>query len=83
MVGELKSSAKLHKHPLKSAGFRVLKAPDVPSVLIELGYMSNKDDLKLMTSEVWRGKATAAIALAVNKFFATRLAGSPPSRSGE
>ncbi len=83
VVGELKSSAKLHKHPLKSAGFKVLKAPDVPSVLIELGYMSNKDDLKLMTSEVWRGKATAAIALAVNKFFATRLAGSPPSRSGE
>jgi N-acetylmuramoyl-L-alanine amidase len=80
VVGELKSSAKLHKHPLKSAGFKVLKAPDVPSVLIELGYMSNKDDLKLMTSEVWRGKASAAIALAVNKFFATRLAGSPPGR---
>jgi N-acetylmuramoyl-L-alanine amidase len=83
VVGELKSSAKLHKHPLKSAGFRVLKAPDVPSVLIELGYMSNKDDLKLMTSEVWRGKATAAIAQAVNTFFATRLAGSAPSRRGE
>jgi N-acetylmuramoyl-L-alanine amidase len=83
VVGELKSSAKLHKHPLKSAGFKVLKAPDVPSVLIELGYMSNKDDLKLMTSEVWRGKATAAIAQAVNTFFATRLAGSAPSRRGE
>jgi N-acetylmuramoyl-L-alanine amidase len=55
----------------------------VPSVLIELGYMSNKDDLKLMTSEVWRGKATAAIAQAVNTFFATRLAGSAPSRRGE
>lgn len=83
VVGELKSSAKLHKHPLKSAGFKVLKAPDVPSVLIELGYMSNKDDLKLMTSEVWRGKATAAIAQAVNTFFATRLAGSSPGRGGE
>jgi N-acetylmuramoyl-L-alanine amidase len=80
VVGELKSSAKLHKHPLKSAGFKVLKAPDVPSVLIELGYMSNKDDLKLMTSETWRGKATGAITQAVNTFFATRLAGSPPSR---
>jgi N-acetylmuramoyl-L-alanine amidase len=80
VVGELKSSAKLHKHPLKSAGFKVLKAPDVPSVLIELGYMSNKDDLKLMTSETWRGKATGAITQAVNTFFATRLAGSSPSR---
>jgi N-acetylmuramoyl-L-alanine amidase len=82
VVGELKSTSKLHKHPLKSAGFKVLKAPDVPSVLIELGYMSNKDDLKLMTSEKWRGKASAAIAQAVNTFFATRLAGSPPSRGG-
>jgi N-acetylmuramoyl-L-alanine amidase len=83
VVGELKSSAKLHKHPLKSAGFKVLKAPDVPSVLIELGYMSNKDDLKLMTSEKWRGKASGAITQAVNTFFATRLAGSPPSRGGQ
>ena len=33
--------ARLHKHPLKSAGFQVLKAPDVPSVLVELGYVSN------------------------------------------
>jgi N-acetylmuramoyl-L-alanine amidase len=83
VVGELKSSAKLHKHPLKSAGFKVLKAPDVPSVLIELGYMSNKDDLKLMTSERWRGKTAAAITQAVNTFFATRIAGSSPSRAGQ
>ena len=44
----------------------VLKAPDVPSVLIELGYVSNKQDLKLMTSEAWRDAATSeAIAQAV------------------
>jgi hypothetical protein len=36
-----------------------------------------------MTSEVWRGKTATAIAQAVNTFFATRLAGSPPSRGGE
>ena len=58
VVGELKTAAKLHKHPLKSAGFKVLKAPDVPSVLIELGYVSNKQDLKLMTSEAWRARTT-------------------------
>ena len=50
VVGELKSAARLHKHPLKSAGFKVLLAPDVPSVLVELGYMSTKDDLKQLTS---------------------------------
>ena len=37
----MKRSARMHKNPMKSAGFKVLKAPDVPSVLIELGYMSN------------------------------------------
>ncbi len=76
VVGELKTAAKLHKHPLKSAGFKVLKAPDVPSVLIELGYVSNKQDLKLMTSDAWRARTTDAVSQAVNAFFSTRLAGS-------
>jgi N-acetylmuramoyl-L-alanine amidase len=77
-VSELKTAAKLHKHPLKSAGFKVLKAPDVPSVLVELGYVSNKQDLKLMVSEAWRAKASDALAQAVTTFFSTRLAGSGP-----
>jgi len=77
-VGELKRTATLHKHPLKSAGFKVLKAPDVPSVLIELGYVSNKQDLKLMTSDAWRARTSDALAQAVNTFFSTRLAGSGP-----
>jgi N-acetylmuramoyl-L-alanine amidase len=76
VVGELKRTALLHKHPLKSAGFKVLKAPDVPSVLIELGYVSNKQDLKLMTSDAWRARTSEAVAQAVNAFFSTRLAGS-------
>jgi N-acetylmuramoyl-L-alanine amidase len=80
VVGELKNAAKLHKHPLKSAGFKVLKAPDVPSVLIELGYVSNKQDLKLMTSDTWRARTSDALAQAVNTYFSTRLAGSSSAR---
>jgi N-acetylmuramoyl-L-alanine amidase len=75
LIGELKTSARLHKNPMKAAGFRVLKAPDVPSVLVELGYVTNRQDLKLLTSEAWRGRATDSIAQAVNTFFARRLAG--------
>ncbi|MFN3659373.1 MAG: N-acetylmuramoyl-L-alanine amidase [Pseudolabrys sp.] len=74
-VGELKTAARLHKHPMKSAGFVVLRAPDVPSVLIELGFMSTKDDLKQLTSEAWRVKTAAAMAQAVDNFFGPRLAG--------
>jgi N-acetylmuramoyl-L-alanine amidase len=81
VVGELKSTAKLHRNPLKSAGFKVLKAPDVPSVLIELGYVSNKQDLKLMTSDAWRTRTSEAVAQAVNTFFSTRIAGSGPARA--
>jgi N-acetylmuramoyl-L-alanine amidase len=47
-------------------------------VLIELGYVSNKQDLKLMTTEAWRARTSGAVAQAVNTFFATRLAGSGP-----
>jgi N-acetylmuramoyl-L-alanine amidase len=80
LVGQLKAATKLHPHSLKSAGFKVLKAPDVPSVLVELGYVSNKHDLKLMTSDVWRNRTGEAVAHAVNTFFSTRLAGSGSSR---
>lgn len=75
LVGELKNAARMHKKPIKSAGFRVLKAPDVPSVLIELGYVTSRTDLKLLTSDAWRAKATDSVMQAVNTFFTTRLAG--------
>ena len=56
VVGQLKTAARLHQNPLKSAGFVVLKAPDVPSVLVELGYVSNKADLKSLISAEWRDR---------------------------
>lgn len=77
LVGELRRVARMHKHPLKSAGFKVLKAPDVPSVLIELGYVSSKDDLKQLTSDAWRTRAAASIVQAIDTYFTTRLAGAP------
>src|SRR5450830_1247101 len=75
LVGELKATSRLHKHPMKAAGFKVLTAPDVPSVLVELGYMSTKDDLKLLTSTAWQAKTAAALSQAVDTFFTPRLAG--------
>jgi N-acetylmuramoyl-L-alanine amidase len=74
LMGEMKNTARMHKHPLKSAGFRVLKAPDVPSVLIELGYVSNKDDLEHLVSESWRSRTVGSMAQAIDAFFAKRLA---------
>jgi N-acetylmuramoyl-L-alanine amidase len=78
LLTELRNTARLHKHPLKSAGFRVLKAPDVPSVLIELGYVSSSDDLKMLISESWRSRTADSIMHAVHTYFATRIAGATP-----
>jgi N-acetylmuramoyl-L-alanine amidase len=80
-VGELKTAARLHKHPLKSAGFKVLLAPDVPSVLVELGYMSTKDDLKQLNSPVWRTRTAQALVQAVDTFFTPRVAGAGGGRN--
>jgi N-acetylmuramoyl-L-alanine amidase len=78
LSGELKNVARMHKNPLKSAGFRVLKAPDVPSVLIELGYVSNRSDLKQITSNTWQSRTSDAIVQAVGTYFLTQLAGAVP-----
>ena len=80
LVTEMRNATRLHKDPLRSAGFRVLKAPDVPSVLVELGYVSNRGDLKSLTSEAWRNRTAASIAKAIDTYFATRVAGSGRQR---
>ena len=79
LMGEMKNTVRMHKHPLKSAGFRVLKAPDVPSVLIELGYVSNKGDLEHLVSENWRSRTVGSMAQAIDGFFAKRLATAGPT----
>jgi N-acetylmuramoyl-L-alanine amidase len=79
LMGEMKATVRMHKNPLKSAGFKVLKAPDVPSVLIELGYVSNKGDLEHLVSENWRSRTVGSMAQAIDAFFAKRLATAGPA----
>jgi N-acetylmuramoyl-L-alanine amidase len=75
LVGIMKRTIRLHKEPIKSAGFRVLRAPDVPSVLVELGYVSNKEDLQSLLSGTWRDHTADAMASAIDGYFSTHLAG--------
>jgi N-acetylmuramoyl-L-alanine amidase len=75
LVALMKRTSRLHKEPIKSAGFRVLRAPDVPSVLVELGYVSNKDDLQSLLSGTWRDHTADAMASAIDGYFSTHLAG--------
>jgi N-acetylmuramoyl-L-alanine amidase len=75
LVSDIKPTAPLHLRPVKSAGFIVLKAPDVPSVLVEMGYMSTRRDLKNLISPAWQARTAQAMAQAVDDFFARRLVG--------
>jgi N-acetylmuramoyl-L-alanine amidase len=69
LVDSLRGAAKLNHNPERSAGFVVLKAPEFPSVLVELGYLSNAQDVQALTSPEWRAKAAAAMVNAIDAFF--------------
>jgi len=72
LVNYWKVAGRLNKNPQRSAGFVVLKAPDVPSVLVELGYLSSPVDSAALTSEAWRGTASGRMAEAIEAYFADR-----------
>jgi N-acetylmuramoyl-L-alanine amidase len=75
LAHDFKPVVPLHIKPVKSAGFVVLKAPDVPSVLVELGYMTTRSDLRRLVSPQWQTKAAGRVVEAVNDFFARRFVG--------
>ncbi|MFC4270269.1 N-acetylmuramoyl-L-alanine amidase [Sneathiella chungangensis] len=66
-----KSGMKTRGRSHRFAGFRVLKAPDVPSVLVELGYLSNREDEKILKSAKGQQRLAQAIVTAVDKYFKT------------
>jgi N-acetylmuramoyl-L-alanine amidase len=68
LVGQITASSRLNKNPHRSAGFRVLRAPDVPSVLVELGYLSSTSEVELLTAADWRDRTTDSITTAITGF---------------
>ena len=71
LVPELKSRVEVRNNSHRFANFLVLKAPDVPSVLMEIGYMSNRQDSKLLASSKGRQKISSAVASAIVNYFST------------
>jgi N-acetylmuramoyl-L-alanine amidase len=70
LIESLKGKMKFNIHPHRSANLRVLKAAGVPAVLVELGYLSNSEDEKLLTSGEWRAATATALANSVHTFMA-------------
>lgn len=70
ILRELRGKTRLHKDSVQSAAFAVLKAPDVPSVLFETGYISNPRDAAFLSSEQGKATISDAAAQAVRVYFA-------------
>jgi N-acetylmuramoyl-L-alanine amidase len=70
LLTNLKGKIELTGRPHRFANFKVLKAQDVPSVLVELGYLSSGEDERALTSDEWRSKVADAIVESVKAFFA-------------
>ena len=69
LIKDIKNEMNLLKRAHRFAGFTVLKSLDIPSVLIEMGYLSNKQDSKLLVSHNYQKKITSNIVKAVKNYF--------------
>lgn len=74
LVSELRGTTNMFKVPHQKAGFKVLTAHDFPSAMIELGFVSNADDEKLLLSDEWRGKVAKSVSDAIDEYFEKQLA---------
>jgi N-acetylmuramoyl-L-alanine amidase len=73
LVDDMQGHVALNSNPWRRAAFRVLKAPEVPSVLLELGYLSNSDDEKLFNSPNWPANEAKTVARAIETFLRGRV----------
>lgn len=69
LVRNLGRVVTLARDPTRSAAFKVLQQPHAPAVLIELGYISNRDEIRSMQSPAWQKRVAEAIATAVDDHF--------------
>ena len=70
MLGEIGTVGKLHKPRVEQAGFAVLKAPDIPSVLVETAFISNPDEEIKLASEAYQVQLADAIMRGITRYFA-------------
>jgi N-acetylmuramoyl-L-alanine amidase len=78
IVKAMEPSVALRRFPVRHADFFVLQAPDVPSMLIELGFMSNPADIANLEDNDWRNKVVDAIANGVDAYFKDLKSGGGP-----
>ena len=78
VITELRRSIAVAHQPARSAAFHVLRQTRTPSVLIELGYMTNAQDQALMATPEWQRKVAASIVAAIDQFLSRQQTGALP-----
>ena len=69
MLGELGTINRLHKPEVEQAGFAVLRAPDIPSVLVETAFISNPQEERRLNDEAYQDKMAMALMRGVKRYF--------------
>ncbi|MBW7900543.1 MAG: N-acetylmuramoyl-L-alanine amidase [Rhodocyclaceae bacterium] len=69
VLGELGSVGTLHKPHVEQAGFAVLKAPDIPSILVETAFISNPEEERRLNDEAYQDKLAEAVLSGIRKYF--------------
>ena len=77
VIANMGASTTMMNNPDRTAAFRVLKTAKVPAVLIELAYVSNKEDAAQLKSDEWRGKVATSIVTAIDNYFSNQIARFP------
>ena len=78
VLNEIGGINRLHKGAVEQAGFAVLKAPDIPSILIETAFISNPEEEAKLTDNAYQEQMAAAILNGIRKYFAKN----PPLAKG-
>ena len=78
VLGEIGGIARLHKGSVEQAGFAVLKAPDIPSILIETAFISNPEEEAKLRDNGYQDQIAAAITKGIKRYFAAN----PPLAKG-
>ena len=69
VLAELGGINTLHKPHVEQAGFAVLKAPDIPSILVETAFISNPDEEKRLKSNAYQEKMAEAVFIGIRNYF--------------
>ena len=77
VIEHMGESTNLKDNPDRTAAFVVIKSAKVPSILVELGYVTNQEDAELLKSEQWREKVSGSIVTAIDNYFSNQLARLP------